>query len=826
MKAFLSHSSKDKLSYVQIVAEKIGIDNIHYDEFTFEKGERSLDEILLALDSTDLFVLFISDASLNSEWVKKEISEANIRLEKKEIEKIYPIIIEGGITYEDPRIPTWLKDEYNIKPIRKPTVAARNILQKLTELSWIKHPQLEERHNLCIGRNQELENFEQRIDDFLLDKPSTIFVSGLNGIGRRTFLSEALYKTRLKKKSYKPSLIYLDSNSSIEDFILKLNDLGILELGEQILSLSDKSMDHKISLVIKILDELFESREMIYIFDDGCLVNHQRNIADWFIKIIKNIDYKYPILCCASKYKLNLFNYREDDINNKVFNMNISELNLNERGRLFKRILEIYNIDINKDDFRSVVDNLHGLPSQTMYAVSVINDKGVSYLLNNMNELIEFNNSKASMLLKKYDNDNESLDFIRFLAQFEIISISYIKSIVGNDKNEIIESLINENICELMGAYHEILRLNDVIRDYIKRNRLQLSDFYKEKIKEKTEEFLNDQENYERDSSEYIFSIKEALRSGKNIDHKLLIPSHYLKCMKDIYNDKGDSRKIIELADQILLKESSLDSYIVRDIRYYLCLALIRKKDNRFMKEVQNIYGDEHKFLLGFYYRNMGRYDDALRSLLPVANKNYISARVKREIVQCYIQMEDYENALEYAKNNYYEFKENAFHAQAYFYCLINTRDFMQYKNEIYRLVESLKSLDLHKAHEMAAIAEALCYAKFDQNEQKAIDHINDAINTYSETYYPILAKCDIAIKFRNIKNLEEAVGLLEALSTRREQLIKALNKYKAYLLALKNDKDAALRIINNDLKQYPEHNKTKIIRKIEELYERRMEVG
>lgn len=821
MKAFLSHSSKDKLSYVKIVAEKIGLDKIHYDEFTFEKGEKSLDEILLALDSTDIFVLFISNSSLNSEWVQREITEANQRLEKKEIDKIYPIIIEDGITFEDDRIPKWLKEEYNIKPIRKPTVAARNILQKLMELSWVKHPQLEERHNLCIGRNQELEAFEQRIDDFLINKPSTIFISGLNGIGRRTFLSEALSKTRLKKKSYKPSLIYMDSNSSIEDFILKLNDLGILDLGDDVLSLSDKSIDYKIDLVIKILDELFESKEIIYVFDDGCLVNHQRTIADWFTQIIEKIDYKHPILCCASKYKLNFNRHNQNNIDEKIFSMNINELNFNERGRLLKRILEIYNIEIKKEEFLTIVENLHGLPSQTMYAVSVIDNKGISYLLENLIELIEFNNSKASVLLKKYDTDNESLDFIRFLAQFEIISISYIKSIVGNDKNDLIESLINENICELMGAYHEILRLNDVIRDYIKRNRLQLNDFYKEKIKEKTEEFLTDHENYERDSSEYIFSIKEALRTGKSIDHKLLIPSHYLKCMKDIYNDKGDSRKIIELADQILLKENSLDSYIVRDIRYYLCLALIRKKDSRFMSEVQKIYGDEHKFLLGFYYRNMGRYDDALKSLLPVANKNYISARVKREIVQCYIQMEDYENALDYAKNNYYEFKENAFHTQAYFYCLINSRDFLQHKKEIYGLVDGLKKLDLHKANEMAAIAEALCIAKFDQNEQRAIDHINDAIHMYSETYYPILAKCEIAIKFKNIEHLEQAVKLLENLSTKREQLIKALNKYKAYLLALQNNRDAALRIINNDLRQYPDQNKAKIIRKIDELYER-----
>lgn len=40
IKAFLSHSSKDKEHYVRNVANWLGKENIIYDEFTFEKGEK------------------------------------------------------------------------------------------------------------------------------------------------------------------------------------------------------------------------------------------------------------------------------------------------------------------------------------------------------------------------------------------------------------------------------------------------------------------------------------------------------------------------------------------------------------------------------------------------------------------------------------------------------------------------------------------------------------------------------------------------------------------------------------------------------------------
>ena len=74
------------------------------------------------------------------------------------------------------------------------------------------------------------------------------------------------------------------------------------------------------------------------------------------------------------------------------------------------------------------------------------------------------------------------------------------------------------------------------------------------------------------------------------------------------------------------------------------------------------------------------------------------------------------------------------------------------------------------------------------------------------------------SIKFKNIRALDEAVESLEIISKKREQVIRALNKYKAYALALKGSKDAAIQLITSEINQYPEQNQKKIIRKIEEL--------
>ena len=106
-KIFLSHSSKDK-EYVEYIARKFGKDVAVYDEYSFEVGLKTLDEILKSLDATDLFVIFISDAALESEWVKEELALSHKFLENDKIKQIYPIIIDESITYADPRIPEWL----------------------------------------------------------------------------------------------------------------------------------------------------------------------------------------------------------------------------------------------------------------------------------------------------------------------------------------------------------------------------------------------------------------------------------------------------------------------------------------------------------------------------------------------------------------------------------------------------------------------------------------------------------------------------------------------------------------------------------------------
>lgn len=820
MRAFLSHSSKDKTHYVERVADWLGKDNIHYDAWTFEEGERPLDEILRGLDRADIFVIFLSSSALSSEWVIREIVEAENRLEASLIEKVFPIIIEDGLTYEDERIPDWLRDNYNVKPIKRPYVAARRIHNKLRELSWSRHPELKKRQEIFVGRNDKQEEFEVRIHDFDKIKPTVIIASGLPGVGRRTFLQRALNKTNISRSTHNSSAIVLDRNVSIEDFIFKLNDLGLVDLDGDILSLSDASIKAKAEIIHKIMKAAYDSNELIYLVDEGCLVNYKRELSDWFKEVVDAYDGSdFPIFCLASKYKVYIGSRPR---NNKYYFIELNELSPNERKRFLSQLSDLYKLRLDKKDFEDVSGLLHGFPDQVMFAVDILREDNLTSVADKLPLITSYSYDKAAALLNRYEGDENVLDFIRLLSQFEVISSDFVFSIVDEEHfYPLLEELASENIIELLGVDGEIIRLSDIIRDFIKRNRFKLKDSYARGIKEQVELIAKSDDVFERDSSEFIFTIKEALKTGINVDERFLIPSHYLRCMKDLYYTKGNLERIIELADIVLQKQDNLEKGVLQDIRYYLCLALAKKKNSRMLNEVQGIRGDEHSFLLGYYYRLQGRFNEALTQFNKIVEARYVAARAKREIVQVYVQLEEYDKALGFAKRNYEENRNNQFHLQAYFNCLINSEDPIKNRTQLERLIAELRFIDSEQSREMADIAEALFQAKVANDRQAALDKINDCIAAYPGNHYPILTYCDIALKYSDAGLLGDALSRLNQISKEKDLSARTVNKYKAFLMALEGNVQGALKIIESDISRYPNESKMRLISRVEAVAKR-----
>lgn len=701
-KAFLSHSSSDKI-LVERIANQLGRNNCHLDKLTFEAGEKTLEEIFGALDDTDVFVLFISDIGLNSKWIKKEIQQAKKNLDKSIIDRVFPLIIDKKITHLDNRIPNWIKKPYNIKLFDNEVIILKKIKQFLRESNFKQHSHLKDINDLFVGRHEIIQDFERKIINIDNSKPTCIIVNSFfEGIGRRTFLKNGLIKTGLIDKWYEPVLIPINSKESIEDFMYKLN---FIQNTPDIFThdFSKEDMSTKIDLAKTYIRNFIDNGEIIFLIDDGGIVLPNHEIVEWFKEIIKDTYFKNQLsICIISKFKPNGILVRK--LGN-VLNFQIHELSVPDTQILFIQYLKLIGKNLVTEDIKYFLNYLNGIPGQVIYAANLIDTMGVYEAKRYVNDILEFDELRAVSIIDFLKGYDLCIQLLIAFTKIEIISFEIIYKIFGdnNDVSKAIQQIFDLSLIYPISSTQEYLKLNSSISEYITRSRLNLDEKYNGKLKEIARDAISKpiELNEYSDYSEFMFTLQEMIRSGVKIPSKYMIPSFVLKSMIKEYYDKH-YKTVIEISKNLLENVSRFDYQILRETRYWLCLAYCRKSDEKFFEEIKYFRDDpsekkDYFFLLGFYFRNTDRMDEAEKYFLEVLKLEPHHSKTKRELVNVYLKKGDYMKAINWAKDNYNRYKTNILHIQAYFTCLIKKHNLDE---EDFKIIEDLldsakRSLDL-----------------------------------------------------------------------------------------------------------------------------------
>lgn len=811
MKCFLSHSSKDKGRYVAQVAAKLA-PNIEYDELTFEEGMGNLEEILTALGRSDIFVLFLSENSLESEWVRCEISEAKMRLENGELKRFFPIVIDRTITYRDPRIPKWISDSYNLRPITKPTIAAKRIRERMIEASWKSHPLLKHRDQIFVGRNLHIADFEQRMDDLSKEQPLVLFTSGLRDIGRKSFMRNALRKSNIVRDTYEPVRIDLTQEDSVEGLILKLADFGLSD-SIDISNLLTRSQEDKYDLCARLISDFFPYKEILLIEDRYCVVRFDRDIAPWFVEVIDRIEHNSLAICIATSAKAAKHKYIRDD---RFYFIELPELQKVEREGLFKRFCEHLEVELSREDYRNFSPLLKGFPEQVTYAANLVSDLGPHQAFGKADEIISFSSYKASIFLKQYEDDEETLTFLRFLSSFDFVSLDFVLWVADRTNQPLatfMERFVADSVCEAIGTTGQYFRVNEVIRDAIVRDRTRLDSNYHDALTAFVQNFSDNYEKEGFDVSEYHIAVKQALITGVALPESMMIPAHFLQTMKDLYN-KRMYREVVALADRVLQNSEFYDEHTRQDILYYLCQSLARLQDPRFTGEVQKITGPEHDFLFGFYYRLSRRFDDALKRYKRAMKHQRTEQRARREVVFVLTATEAFEEGLSLAKENHERYPSNPFLAQAYFQCLLHGPDDPEISDKLLEVLSALNQIGGTRAQEMHANLSARYEFQFGDRDT-AYGLIDKAIHEHENIVYPVLTKLDMATHEMNAELISACLKKMQSGGFGAAHH-GAVTKAKAILTALEGDKARALRIVEADLKELSASAREKLVRRIE----------
>ncbi len=804
-RVFLSHSSKQK-GYVEMVARILGKQRVVYDAWTFEEGCRTLDEIYQGLDNTSIFVFFISEESLGSTWVEKEILKAEEYIANGKIKCFFPVIIDKQIRHTDGRIPEWMRKEYNLRYISKPTKVAALIRQRQRLAAWNLFPKKKELDRLFVGRTEQLKEFESRIYDIELGLPGCIIVSGLNSIGRRKFLRHALTNSSTIKPEYFPLSITLDQMCSIEDFIIRIYGLGYSSMSsDRMSSLLAKTLPEKIALATELIQELEDVGEILFVEDNHAIVSKTGSLPGWFLRIIENLSRRGCILLCVislSKVKTRYMSQQKS-----LFCINIPELERTERIGLYTTLLKINGLSMSKEDLGMITNVLNGYPEQVHYAVQLLNHEGLQYVRNHLHEIVEYNAEKVSHLVRKYDGNVLAINLLVILSEYEFISFLMLEKILGEDFDaamDIVEDLSSSMMIEWIGTNKDNLRLSDVIRDHIQRSTYKLKDTYRNNLIQYVNQQSKDYaQDMERDTSDYVISLKESLKQGRGVPEEFLIPSHFVNAMRELYNYQRQYDDVIALADRVLKNVSYMDERIIREIRYWLCLSLARKGDDRFLMEVDYINGAEKDFLRGFYHRLRGQMEDAERCLNRALEQFPEHIRAKRELIQVYLNKEAYEAAHDLAEEFYQADRNNPYAIQSYFRCVLKLEG-KAAADRLKRLLEDLKGNLNPKADEMYRTAMIDYYYYVEDEPEKALRMADETLQKYPRKIYPYLAKLEVLNHMEQYPEIEDFVTKIDQQFDQNSDIRRKMQYLlaKCRLLVHAGQVWEARRLVENEVKK------------------------
>lgn len=732
-KAFLSHSSAQK-DFVRKVANSLGPSRCVFDEYCFETGEKILDEILRTLRSSDLFVIFLSNEALDSEWVQREIYNGDALYKSSKIKQIFPILIDRSIDpVSDSRIPDWMR-EYLLKYVSSPIIAFNKITNRLRQLDMETNPIYRAKRNLFVGRHQEKEELENTFNMNIDSYYKCIFVSGVEGIGRRTFLERSLKDNGFVNPKVDPYFLKLNARSTIDDLILYLleKEVGCVSDAE-VQAVLVQDMASKINQAQKLLMKSVSVNEYIFIVDDGCVVRPTTKVADWFSQVIDFDENKGTFFISV----ISRFRPAQDYLEQhpEYISIAINALSEVEVRNLYNRYCRSLNIE-SDTNHETVLQSLNGIPAQVYYSVEYVKRFGINQAIRNIDNIIDYGDKPVlSIISMVKERGNLSFDLFILLCNLKTTSYNMIYSIAGDTEevNNELEYFFVLGVFTLFGESKEYIEVHNALADYVHRAKMKIRKEYQIKLEESVERFVERRQgdNEFTDLSVLYHDIKGALVSEKEIPSGYYLPSFVLNSIAELYSHR-QYPSIVKLVNKMLKDSSRYERNTIREFKYWLCLSLARTSDARFVQEVEYFENSaDYYFLKGFYYRiahNLDEAEDCLNEALA-CNPNH--QRSKRELVNVLIMKDDFEGGLQMAKENFERQKTNPFHIQGYFICLIqvNSNNISAVREELDKLMSLIGKLTDPKARSIQTTMKGE-YAYFvDKDLKKAAQILEDSVN-------------------------------------------------------------------------------------------------
>lgn len=551
------------------------------------------------------------------------------------------------------------------------------------------------------------------------------------------------------------------------------------------IDLMSSTLDKKIDFAFDLLRALnTDLKDKLFIDDQGAIVTHTGELAYWFKQIVEKFDssdYVSISACIISKYKPHFIYSLKN-----VFHLHIDVLSPSDRNKLLFQYSSLNNLILDKPELADISQLFSGFPEEIFYTIDVIKENSKEYFYKNTHIISDYSDNKIQSIISGFNYTDDDNKILKILSKFNFINLESLSKILEYalipEKINDIEKYMRHGMVNKIGVDGEYITLNLAAKNYYERQ-IHLE----KQLSNALDRFVGsiDINESNLDIADEMFVMQEKLRLGKEVPLDKLIPSYYLKTMKNLYDNRKNSA-VIKLADSILQSSDVLDSYIRDEIRFFLCSSLARLKDERFKNEVQNISGFKHNFLFGFYYRQIGHFNLAIERFNKVLEENRTYSQAKRELVLLYNKIGEYDKAYLMAKDNYENNRNNPYHIQAYFQSVLYQREDSQPLPEKKRILRTLlndfEKIDSPSARNMFLVSKA----KYNMEIEKDYAEVQSILDQASKEFleddtYILLFQVDFFERTKNLHQLEKVLQNMKRSNFNR----KNSNYYNDFLKCL-----------------------------------------
>lgn len=427
MRAFLSHSSKDK-GFVERVAGLLKPGTYDLDSQTFEAGLLSSSVITEALKRCDLFVLFLSADSVTAPYVQFEILLGTEFFARGQVKRFLAICIDEE---------AFARASENVKLF---SIVRR--VSTIESAAWLVQGALvaaasteDQFSHPFIGREDSLKELESQVIDPLRPAQKALYVSGNFGTGRRTLVKKFFQNQYPQVGSAFPSIkveefdgldeIYRKTLAAVRPAMLarelttRLNAFGAADTAE------------KARQIAALLNSLLAFRESSFMQDAGGVLDDSGKLHPEVSMILDHLDARpHPPVSIISP---RMVPFRARRPEGDTAYCAVKSLTREEAVRLVQRLLRDAGIAATTEQISDLVGLSDRHPYNFYQIVQQVGYMGLKPFLASPREFVEWKHRQSSEYLGRVE-----------LSAVEAQLLGLLKYIPTLDFQAIVEALALE----------------------------------------------------------------------------------------------------------------------------------------------------------------------------------------------------------------------------------------------------------------------------------------------------------------------------------------------------------------------------------------------